>query len=551
MFSKEKLGDIKGLVMVVVFIIIAQGLGALMTYAIGKMIDFATSSNLDGMNSLAFKLIMLASATLVVALFNALFQSKWLERSMTTLKNKYVNDILQLDIVGVQKDKTASMYSVLTNDFDRYETKYIKNLLQLVSMIAQFVFAMVLLSVVSIWLMAIPLVMLGFFWNQSKRRSKPIKIEEKKKSESLSIYTNYVNETSLGYEVIKQHQLEQPREEMFMKLAKKVQQDNYSVDIQSTKVDAINSFILLSILFGSLIGGMLFAKQSSVSLGNILIVFSALGQVTWPIQRLSLLLAEMHGIDEVLEAIQLSVKHDKQNRIKRVDSFESLIFENNALGYEGQLILNDVNLVLKQKDKVLILGPSGAGKSTILKTLRQTITAQQGVVRLNGENILEIDYHDYYSMFATIDQIGFIFNGTIQENVTLFQEVDKKRLMNIMNQVGLASLSLDEKILNDGSNLSGGQRARVLLARALILNAEIIVCDEILASLDASVARSIEKDLLNLPTTMLNVSHIYFEENLSKYDRIYIVENQTVRLATSLDEVKERLLERDPIKNEG
>lgn len=551
MFSKEKLGDIKGLVMVVVFIIIAQGLGALMTYAIGKMIDFATSSNLDGMNSLAFKLIMLASATLVVALFNALFQSKWLERSMTTLKNKYVNDILQLDIVGVQKDKTASMYSVLTNDFDRYETKYIKNLLQLVSMIAQFVFAMVLLSVVSIWLMAIPLVMLGFFWNQSKRRSKPIKIEEKKKSESLSIYTNYVNETSLGYEVIKQHQLEQPREEMFMKLAKKVQQDNYSVDIQSTKVDAINSFILLSILFGSLIGGMLFAKQSSVSLGNILIVFSALGQVTWPIQRLSLLLAEMHGIDEVLEAIQLSVKHDKQNRIKRVDSFESLIFENNALGYEGQLILNDVNLVLKQKDKVLILGPSGAGKSTILKTLRQTITAQQGVVRLNGENILEIDYHDYYSMFATIDQIGFIFNGTIQENVTLFQEVDKKRLMNIMNQVGLASLSLDEKILNDGSNLSGGQRARVLLARALILNAEIIVCDEILASLDASVARSIEKDLLNLPTTMLNVSHIYFEENLSKYDRIYIVENQTVRLAASLDEVKERLLERDPIKNEG
>lgn len=551
MFSKEKLGDIKGLVMVVVFIIIAQGLGALMTYAIGKMIDFATSSNLDGMNSLAFKLIMLASATLVVALFNALFQSKWLERSMTTLKNKYVNDILQLDIVGVQKDKTASMYSVLTNDFDRYETKYIKNLLQLVSMIAQFVFAMVLLSVVSIWLMAIPLVMLGFFWNQSKRRSKPIKIEEKKKSESLSIYTNYVNETSLGYEVIKQHQLEQPREEMFMKLAKKVQQDNYSVDIQSTKVDAINSFILLSILFGSLIGGMLFAKQSSVSLGNILIVFSALGQVTWPIQRLSLLLAEMHGIDEVLEAIQLSVKHDKQNRIKRVDSFESLIFENNALGYEDQLILNDVNLVLKQKDKVLILGPSGAGKSTILKTLRQTITAQQGVVRLNGENILEIDYHDYYSMFATIDQIGFIFNGTIQENVTLFQEVDKKRLMNIMNQVGLASLSLDEKILNDGSNLSGGQRARVLLARALILNAEIIVCDEILASLDASVARSIEKDLLNLPTTMLNVSHIYFEENLSKYDRIYIVENQTVRLAASLDEVKERLLERDPIKNEG
>lgn len=545
MFSKSKLGDTKGLIVVVVLILIAQGLGALMTVMIGSIMDFAMASKLDDMNALALNWILLATGSLVVALLNAFTQSKWLARSMTSLKNKYINDLLQLDIVGVQKEKTASMYSVLTNDFDRYEAKYTKNILNLVNMVAQFLFSMALLSVVSPFLMVIPLLMLGFFWNQSKRSSKPIKTEEKKKSESLSVYTNFVNETSLGYEVIKQHQLEQPREEMFRKLAQNVQRDNYSVDVQSTKVDAINSFILVLILFGSLISGMLYAKQSSVSFGNILIVFSALGQVTWPIQRLSLTLAEMHGIDDVLESIQQSVSVENQVRLIRIDSFKSLLFNNNALGYEDQIILSDVDLVLNRNEKVLIVGPSGAGKSTILKTLRQSINPVQGVVSLNGENILEIDVHDYYSLFATIDQIGFIFNGTLQDNVTLFQPVEKENIVCVMKQVGLESLKLDEKILNDGSNLSGGQRARVLLARALILNAEVIVCDEVLASLDASVARSIEQDLLNLPTTVLNVSHIYFEENLSQYDRIYVVENQTVREAYSLDEIKERLIERN------
>ncbi len=545
MFSKSKLGDTKGLIVVVVLILIAQGLGALMTVMIGSIMDFAMASKLDDMNALALNWILLATGSLVVALLNAFTQSKWLARSMTSLKNKYINDLLQLDIVGVQKEKTASMYSVLTNDFDRYEAKYTKNILNLINMVAQFLFSMALLSVVSPFLMVIPLLMLGFFSNQSKRSSKPIKTEEKKKSESLSVYTNFVNETSLGYEVFKQHQLEQPREEMFRKLAQKVQRDNYSVDVQSTKVDAINSFILVLILFGSLISGMLYAKQSSVSFGNILIVFSALGQVTWPIQRLSLTLAEMHGIDDVLESIQQSVSVENQVRLIRIDSFKSLLFNNNALGYEDQIILSDVDLVLNRNEKVLIVGPSGAGKSTILKTLRQSINPVQGVVSLNGENILEIDVHDYYSLFATIDQIGFIFNGTLQDNVTLFQPVEKENIVCVMKQVGLESLKLDEKILNDGSNLSGGQRARVLLARALILNAEVIVCDEVLASLDASVARSIEQDLLNLPTTVLNVSHIYFEENLSQYDRIYVVENQTVREAYSLDEIKERLIERN------
>ena len=118
-----------------------------------------------------------------------------------------------------------------------------------------------------------------------------------------------------------------------------------------------------------------------------------------------------------------------------------------------------------------------------------------------------------------------------------------QKIVQIMKQVGLGELNLDSMIQNNGGNLSGGQRARVLLARALCLDAEIIVCDEIFASLDAQVARTIESDLLALDITSINVSHIFFEENLPKYSRIYIVENNTIKVASELGEVHERMLE--------
>ena len=543
MFSKHKYGDKKGLILLTLFIFIAGALGALMTYAIGTMIDLAMNKDLAAMNELAIQLILLATGSLLIALTNAFIESRWLAKSMNQLKQTYVDGLLNQEVIALQKDKIPQMTSTLTNDFDRYETKYIRNIPQIIGMLSQFIFAMILLSVINPYLMIIPLIMLLFFWKRSKNSSKPIKVEEKKKSESLATYTGFVTETLTGYEIIKQHQMEETREKRFHQLASIVQQDNYNVDVQTTKVEAINSLLIFSMLFGFLIGGLLLAKQSNVSFGNIMIVFSAFGQVIWPIQRTSQVLAEMRGIEDVLKTIDLTLQKQSNTRTEHVNSFESLLFNSNSLGYEDQIILKDVNLVLNNQEKILIIGPSGAGKSTILKTLRQTIQAQEGVVTLNGHDILSIDIQDYFSKFASVDQIGFIFNGSLKENITLYQKVSDEKVRHTMNQVGLSDLDLELAVLNDGGNLSGGQRARVLLARALSLEAQIIVCDEIFASLDANIAEGIEKDLLHLETTVINVSHIYFESNLSLYDRIYIVENQTIKVASNLQEVKDRLLE--------
>lgn len=543
MFTKHRFGDRAGFILMILLTFASSGAYALMTYDIGRMVDFGMAKDLAAMDPMARRMILLGLVILAAELLTALVLTDWIRRSMARLKEQYLDGLLELEVVQLQKDRIPQMYSNLTNDFDRYEAKYIKNIPELIGMMASFTFSLVLLATVDFRLMVLPVAMLGFFLWQSKNSSKPIKREEKKKSESLEAYTQFINETIQGYEVIKQHQLEPSREERFKSLAAKVQSDNYQVDVQTTRVEAKNSLLINLILFILLIGGMLVAIQSGVSFGNVVVVFSAFMRVMWPIQRLSLVLAEMRGIGEVIHSVTANLVKIPTDRPIGIGPFERLVFDRNDLGYEDETILKEVSLQLKQGEKILIIGPSGAGKSTILKTIRQTIRARTGAVTLNGQDILAIQVQDYFSKFATVDQIGFIFSGTLKDNITMFQTVFLDRVLRIMDRIGLVGLDPDLVIQNDGGNLSGGQRARVLLARALCLEAEIIVCDEIFASLDGAVAKGIESDLLELETTAINVSHIYFEENLDKYDRIYIVQDQTIRIAASIEEVRRRMLE--------
>lgn len=539
--NKYKTGHKLSFVSMVFSIFLNSALYGTLTYFIGTMVDLGLEKNLSEMFSLSKLLVVIALLSLVVGFVTSFIENGWINLSMNQLKKDYIDQVLDQDILEVQKEKIPRYFSNLTNDFDRYETKYIKSIPQIIGMGAQFSIALVLLSVVNPALVIVPIVMLVMMWNRSKKSSEPIKEKEQEKTESLESYTQYINETILGYEVIKQHQIEESREQQFMDHATQVQKDNYQVDVETTKVEAINSLMINTLLVVLVIVGMVVAVNTGVTFGNIVIVFSAFSSVLWPIQRFSLVLAEMRGVSDVIENFSLKSKVSK--RSVEVSEFNELIFDHNDLGYDDETILKDVDLEIRKGEKILIIGPSGAGKSTILKTIRQSITPCEGVVTLNGHNINDIKAQNYFELFSTVDQVGFIFSGKLKDNITLFQDIDDHKVSTVMKQVGLGELDINTSIQNDGDNLSGGQRARVLLARALCLDAQVIICDEIFASLDASVARSIEADLLSLDMTSINVSHIFFEENLPQYTRIYIVENSTIKIAQSLQEVHDRMLE--------
>ena len=184
--------------------------------------------------------------------------------------------------------------------------------------------------------------------------------------------------------------------------------------------------------------------------------------------------------------------------------------------YEGQKILDGINLEVKQGDVLVVVGPSGCGKSTLLRCINALEPIQGGTIKLQG-----MDIRKGSKNITTLRQkIGMVFQSyelfphlTVLDNITLapvkVQKRDKaeaqKEAMELLARVGLA-----DKAKSYPRQLSGGQKQRVAIVRALCMHPEILLFDEVTAALDPEMVREVLDVMLDLAKqgkTMLIVTH--------------------------------------------
>ena len=193
-----------------------------------------------------------------------------------------------------------------------------------------------------------------------------------------------------------------------------------------------------------------------------------------------------------------------------------LKIENLTKEYEGQKILDGINLEVKQGDVLVVVGPSGCGKSTLLRCINALEPIQVGTIKLQG-----MDIRKGSKNITTLRQkIGMVFQSyelfphlTVIDNITLapvkVQKRDKaevrKEAMELLARVGLA-----DKAKSYPRQLSGGQKQRVAIVRALCMHPEILLFDEVTAALDPEMVREVLDVMLDLAKqgkTMLIVTH--------------------------------------------
>lgn len=215
---------------------------------------------------------------------------------------------------------------------------------------------------------------------------------------------------------------------------------------------------------------------------------------------------------------------------------ELLTIEHLKKSFGDNVILDDVNLTVKQGEVVVIIGPSGCGKSTLLRCINALEPIQEGQILLDGEKIEPKSKN----LTQLRQKIGMVFQSyelfphlSVLDNIMLAPTKVQKRPKDEVKEEALALLErvgLAEKAKSYPRELSGGQKQRVAIVRALCMHPEILLFDEVTAALDPEMVREVLDVMLNLAAqgrTMLIVTHeMQFAKAVA--DRVIFLDNGNI-----------------------
>lgn len=219
---------------------------------------------------------------------------------------------------------------------------------------------------------------------------------------------------------------------------------------------------------------------------------------------------------------------------------------NLSFGYRDSAFLNNINIQIKEGEKVLILGESGSGKSTLLKLLLKYYQVNRNNIFINDIDINDIAISNIRDEIACISQNEFLYDDTIKNNIVAGKKITEEEFLEIAKLTYVDEfikelfLGYDTKLEENGLNLSGGQRQRIMLARMLLKPSKIILIDEGLNAIDINLERKILKNIFSKykEKTIIVVSHRL--ENIDLFEQLIYLENGTIK--KTLTKPKEKLL---------
>ncbi|MDY5026802.1 MAG: peptidase domain-containing ABC transporter [Oliverpabstia sp.] len=195
-----------------------------------------------------------------------------------------------------------------------------------------------------------------------------------------------------------------------------------------------------------------------------------------------------------------------------------IIFENVSFSYiESVPVLKEINLNIKHKEKIMIKGKNGSGKSTLVKLLLAVYKPQKGKIIVNGHDVNEFSISTLRNNILYIPQDVFIFSATIRDNIIMGKEnIGEEQINNILEIVKLKEFveqlphGLDTFLYENGDNLSGGQKQKIAIARALFRNPKVLIMDETTSQID-------EKSCLDIIKVMFekypNITYLLISHN--------------------------------------
>ena len=502
--------------------------GLFSTLALSNAFGIIEETSQEGIYRRIAFVVFFAFTPIFTQLISRLLRIGFMRDILIQVRTLAYEKMMKHTYESFKKTPKESFMSMLVSDINLFEKDFFLSLLNIVYCFGSFTLGSILLFFISPLIAVSTLIVTTLLYLITKYFEPIARKTKKETQEANANYNVELTNILNGMEVIKLYHVEEnfkrPFESIVITL-EQIKRKAFRIDeFQSN----LNHWIAGSYQTAIYIYATYLYVQDQLTLTYLILVFNLIGHLVWS------MISGFNFINRFKTSIDIF------NRITRTDTINygqkpmsfNLGFKLDQLSfsYGDKEILKNLNLWVKPKEKVLITGPSGAGKTTLLNCLAQNLTSYQGSIWVDQDELKEVNPDSFLKHCGYIRQNHFLFNDTIRNNILLTSPYDEAKFIKVLKDVDLYDwvMTLDDKehhlLEQDGTNISGGQRQRMSIARELYHDRSILFVDEPSASLDDQTSQHLYDTLLSLDKTLIVVSHRHLDYLSRHFD-------QTIELA--------------------
>lgn len=422
---------------------------------------------------------------------------------------------------------SGKIASRITNDTNKLKTMFqllfsdiINSLILIIGLYITLLFTDTIAALMLLILMPIVYIIFKTYLNKTYAYTKEIKIY-------TADINAKINEYIQNMEIIQVFN----REGFIFKKFDKINKKIYYINIELSKLRSYSGYRAMDIIqFLAIIIVLIYFGLGSITkiyLVTVGSLYMAIDYTTKIFNNINTIIMRFGDVEDAFSSANhifelLEMNSMEKFEEKNIDLKSDINFDNIYFSYSNEDVIKDLSFKVKSVSSIAFVGQTGSGKSTLINLLLNFYSPRKGKITIGDVNINKIDRNKLREDMAVVLQDAFLFKDTIKENIKMGESFSDKEVINSLKKVGgekLLQRGIDSMLLENGSNLSQGEKQLIAFARAYIRDPKILILDEATSNIDTETENIIQKGINELKkdrTTFIVAHRLSTIKNVDK-----------------------------------
>ena len=469
--------------------------------------------------------VMYIVAVRVMSWIAQMSKTMYVNKGVEVLRNDYIRS--KFDQRRIQG--SSEILNSLMNDITIIKDNYFGNSVNIITELVTFLFSSYLMMKISITITLILYVLTGVLCVIPFVFKHTLQKNQESVSLNNEIFVNKVKDDFTGFNLLRDFNVTHIFKDKLEVLNHNAVQSTIKVEMVNSIFGEISHFFITIIGCLGFLVGSYYVVMERINYGEMIAIVQLTNTLVSPVSSVMGDFSRWISSKKLLDKIKSEITSSEGRVIcdtHAIGPVKRIELKDISLVLSDKQILNHINLIFEENKKYLVLGETGCGKSTLLRLIMKYYTDYSGQLLFNGKDASVTDVPELSSSISYVEQNQHLLEDSIINNISLYKFMNDNDLQRVLTLTKLDELlaSLDKGIhtvINEKQdNISGGEKDRIGICRALINNKQVYLFDEITASLDKNTMDIIDDIILRLDGMVINVAHKVDEIFMKQYDEI-------------------------------